>query len=168
MILTGQQIRELCGSEKPIITGFIDFEKQLQMHGFDLTVEEISEFAGQGVVDFTNAERKIPETKKIAPDENEFWNLKQGVYKVTTNENFNMPLDTGGFAQTRSTLLRMGASVSTGLWDAGFSGKCEFLLNVINPEGIKIKKNAKIAQLCFFKLSGSVKTGYNGAYKNLK
>lgn len=167
MILTGQEIRELIKNSK-LIADFIDLDKQVQVHGFDLTVNEISEFLDEGVVDFSNAERKIPETKKLELDKNDFWALKPGVYKIKTNETITMPLDLAGIAQTRSTLLRMGALVSTGFWDAGFSGKSEFLLNVINPKGIKVKKNAKIVQISFFKLSGNVKTGYDGAYKNLK
>ena len=168
MIITGEHIRKLIASGKPLITGFIDLDKQVQMHGFDLTVSDVFEISGEGIVDFSNAERKIPEARKLETDENGFWTLKPGVYKVKTNEFVNIPLDMGAFAQTRSTLLRMGAQASNGFWDAGFSGKSEFLINVINPNGIKMKKNARVVQIAFFKLSKNVSQGYNGAYKNLE
>ena len=60
----------------------------------------------------------------------------------------------------------MGAFTQNGVWDAGFSGKGEFILVVQNDKGIKVKENARIIQLVFFRVDET--ESYNGIYKNLK
>lgn len=152
---------------------FIDLETQLTPNGFDLTVEKIFDFSSAGALDFSNSERVIPEGREIlakkrnSKDQYGWWNLKKGTYKVKTNEIVNLPKNLLGIAFPRSSLLRMGAFTQTGVWDAGFSGKAEFVLAVGNPKGIKIKENARISQLIFVKMS-ETKSGYNGIHQNLK
>ncbi len=70
-----------------------------------------------------------------------------------------------GFAFSRTTLLRMGAFLQSGFWEAGFSGRAETLLTVKNINGINIKENARIMQMAFFYIT-KVENGYNGIYKN--
>ena len=60
----------------------------------------------------------------------------------------------------------MGAFTQNGVWDAGFKGKSEFILIVQNPKGVKIKENARIIQLVFFRVEETEE--YNGIYKHLK
>jgi dUTP pyrophosphatase len=75
-----------------------------------------------------------------------------------------MPLDISAIARTRSTLLRNGATVGTAVWDPGYQGRSSSLLTVHNPQGIQIKKNARIAQLVFYH-TGEVEQGYTGVYQ---
>ena len=78
-----------------------------------------------------------------------------------------MPLNLIALAKTRSSLLRSGAVVNTGVWDAGFEGKVEFLLDVVNEKGIWIKQNARVLQVVFFKMNETDK-GYEGIHKHLE
>ncbi|MEM4523885.1 MAG: deoxyuridine 5'-triphosphate nucleotidohydrolase, partial [Archaeoglobaceae archaeon] len=57
-----------------------------------------------------------------------------------------------------------GVSVETAVWDAGYEGRSEVLIVVHNPEGIWLKKNARIIQLIFLKLCSKTR-GYAGIYK---
>jgi len=165
VILTKEDIVEL-QKKFHIIEGAVDFERQLTPQGVDLTVKEIHEFVERGCIDFDNSSRRIPETKKIEWEEDTIF-LKPGIYKLVTNEIFNLPTNLAAISQSRSSLLRMGAFVSTGVWDAGFSGRAEFVLVVMNPKGIEIKKNARVAQLIFIKLTGDTEP-YRGIFHGQK
>lgn len=166
-MLNKSQIKKLV-TEKKLIENYINLETQLTPNGFDLTVGEIFEFVSAGAVDFSNKERVVPEGKAILPekqkpgDKHGWWNLAKGVYKIRTNETVNLPNDLTALAFSRTTLLRAGAFTQHGVWDAGFSGSGEFILSVENPSGIKIKQNARVAQLVFLGVDET--EGYNGIY----
>jgi dUTP pyrophosphatase len=156
-----------------LVSGYVDLQTQLTPNGFDLTVSSICVFAGAGSLDFSNKERVLPavkplqaKTKKRA-DQYGWWELEPGAYKVVTNETVRLPKDLIGIAFTRSSLLRMGAFTQNGVWDAGFNGTSEFILQVVNPKGMRIKQNARIIQLMFTKINETM-TGYNGIYQQLQ
>ncbi len=168
-MLNREQIRNLIKNKK-LIKDFINLDVQITPNGFDLTVEKIFGFEAAGTLDFSNSERVVPAGKEIKPKKGNkgkygWWNLKKGVYRIKTNESLNLPKNLIAIAFPRSSLLRMGAYTKTGVWDAGFSGKSEFILVVGNPKGIKIKQNARIAQIIFERIR-AVKRGYEGIYKN--
>jgi dUTP pyrophosphatase len=162
-MLNDKQLRELI-TEHKLVTKYIDLDTQLQPSGFDLSLESIEEYLGGGAVNFSNKERVIAETKQLTPDEDGWFNLTQGVYKVVYNEVVKMPLDVAAIARTRSTLLRNGAEVGTAVWDPGYEGRSSSMLTVHNPNGLRLKKNARVAQLIFFQ-TGEVSQGYNGVYQ---
>lgn len=157
--------------KKKLIEGSIDLKTQLTPNGFDLTAETVSEFDTQGQLDFSNKERKIPAGRIISPQKEKqddafgWWDLKKGIYRIKTNEVVNLPNNLIALAFTRSSLLRMGAITAHGVWDAGFSGKAEFVLVVDNPYGLKLKQNARVAQLIFQRVN-ETKQGYQGIHQN--
>jgi len=169
MVLNREEIEKLI-KENNLIEGFINLEKQITPNGFDLTAASIAEFVGSGALDFSNQERVLAPEKIIKPlkrnidDKFGWWNLKNGSYKITPNEICTLPKDLLGIAFPRSSLLRMGAFTQTGVWDAGFSGKSEFILVVKNKNGIKLKQNARIVQLVFMRIN-ETKQGYAGIYQ---
>lgn len=158
---------------KNLISSYIDPDTQATPNGFDLSVESVSEFATSGALDFSNKERVVPGGKEIVPvkdkpeDKFGWWHLARGAYKVRTNESVKLPKDLIGIAFTRTSLLRMGAFTANGVWDAGFEGKSDFILVVENPHGIKLKQNARVIQLVFFRIN-ETKEGYKGIYHKLK
>ncbi|MCX7927083.1 MAG: deoxyuridine 5'-triphosphate nucleotidohydrolase [Candidatus Omnitrophica bacterium] len=170
MILNQEQIRALI-QEKQLISNFIHLETQLTPNGFDLTVAKISYFSNQGALDFSNKERVLADYKEVSLTKDDpkhpygWWILKPGIYKVLTNEIVSLPCDLVAVACPRSSLLRMGAFTVTAVWDAGFSGKSEFVLVVGNPQGLRIKQNARITQLIFIPVKET--KAYEGIYKNL-
>ena len=48
-----------------IIKDAVDFNKQAQVNGFDLSVKEIFSFKGEGVIDFDNSKRVLPEYEPL-------------------------------------------------------------------------------------------------------
>lgn len=163
-MLNSTEIRRLI-EEKRLITGYVDLERQLQPSGFDLSLGEVQSFTGAGRVDFTNEERMIAKVKPLEPDQDGWYNLRQGCYTIIYNEVVSMPLDITAIARTRSTLLRNGTTIETAVWDPGYRGRSSSLLVVHNPHGIRLKRDARIAQLFFFRI-GEVEEGYSGVFQN--
>lgn len=158
--------------ESKLVEKFIDLETQLTGNGFDLTVANIFEFEGAGKLDFSNKERLLPQGRELPPQKENsqdrfgWWNLAKGVYKIRTNEAVNLPNDLVALAFTRTSLLRMGVFTQHGVWDAGFSGRGEFVLVVANESGVMLKQNARVAQLVFLGINETTH-GYQGIYKNI-
>ncbi|MFA5362726.1 MAG: deoxyuridine 5'-triphosphate nucleotidohydrolase [Candidatus Omnitrophota bacterium] len=169
-MLNHYQIEQLI-KEQGLITGYLDLETQLTPNGFDLTAGSVFEFVTDGAIDFSNKERILPDVRELEPrkldpqDKHGWWQLKKGAYKIKTNETVKLPNFLTGIAFPRSTLLRMGAYTQTGVWDAGFQGKSEFILLVENFQGIRVKQNARIVQLLFMGMDEAVR-GYEGMYQN--
>jgi dUTP pyrophosphatase len=151
--------------ENHVISGHINLDKQIQPSGFDLSLKEILIYENFGAVDFSNEERVIANTKKIIPDPNGWYKLSKGCYTVVYNEIVRMPLNVVAIARPRSTMLRNGATVETAVWDPGYQGRSSSLLIVYNPFGLKLKKNARIAQLIFFN-TDRVEQGYTGIFQS--
>lgn len=162
-MLNDRAIRELV-QKNGMVTGYIDLDKQLQPSGFDLSLHSVEAFTEGGAVDYSNKERSIAETMVLEPDEQGWYTLPQGCYKVVYNEVVKMPLDVAALARTRSTLLRNGASMGTAVWDPGYEGRSNSLLVVHNPHGIRVKQDARVAQLIFY-WTGEVQKGYSGVYQ---
>jgi len=162
-MLNATEIRALI-EEEGLVFGYVNLEKQLQPSGFDLSLAEVRCFKGGGSVDFSNEGRRIAETEPLKPSKEGWYELPQGCYTIVYNEAVKMPLDLAAIARTRSTLLRNGATVETAVWDPGYQGRSSSLLVVSNPSGIRIKANARVAQLIFFK-TGEGGLGYDGIFQ---
>ena len=157
-ILTGSEARGL-------VESMIDPETQTQMCGVELTLQKIERFLTAGAVAFDNKERKLPETEPLNFDEMGWIELPAGSYLVTFNEIVNIPKDVAAMARARSTLLRCGATLETALWDPGYRGRSQSLLVVYNPQGLKLKKDARLMQLVFLRLENEADKLYSGKYQ---
>lgn len=170
-MLNKKEIKQLI-DEKRLIEDYINLDKQLTPNGFDISLSKVFAFNSQGHLDFSNSERVIPAGKELIPQKNNsedkygWWDLPAGAYKVRTNETVNLPNNLTALGFTRTSLLRMGGLTQNGVWDAGFKGKGEFILLVSNPQGIKIKQNARVVQLVFLGVDETEE--YQGIYKHLK
>jgi dUTP pyrophosphatase len=160
MIQNDLELRKLI--ENGLVSEFISLNDQLTPNGFDLTVAKIYTFKSRGELGFSNNQRILPNIEEITWKDG-YAELPKGCYKIKTNETIRMPLNLIAIAMPRSSLLRSGITISTGVWDAGFTGKSEFLLSVQNEYGFKIWKNARVVQLVFLR-TNEVKEGYNGIY----
>jgi dUTP pyrophosphatase len=59
----------------------------------------------------------------------------------------------------------MGMFTHTGVWDAGFQGRSEFILIVENKNGAQVKQNARVVQLMFTGIA-ETQHGYSGKYQH--
>ncbi len=161
VVLSKEEIKKLI-LKKGLIRDYIDLETQLQPNGFDCTLRKVTRIIGEAKIDFDNRERKIPETREIE-FENDWIFLNKGCYRAYINEIVSIPENITAIGRPRSSLVRAGATVLTAVWDAGYTGRSEVGLVVYNERGIWLKKNARIMQLIFLKLSGKTE-GYTGIY----
>jgi len=153
------------GVAQALVESMIDTETQTQMCGIELTLNRVERFTSAGAVAFDNSERKLPQTEPIDFDPSGWIDLSPGSYLVTFNEIVNIPKDVAALARARSTLQRCGASLETALWDPGYRGRSQSLLVVYNPQGLRLKKNARLMQLVFMRLEKEAEKTYSGKYQ---
>ena len=144
------------------IKKFIDSKTQVQIAGVDLTISNIYSISDGGSIDFSNEDRFIPEYIELEKDGNH-WKLSPGAYIVRYNEIVSIPLNAVGIVLPRSSLLRIGATIYSALWDPGYIGRGISLMSTYSH--IKIFENARIAQLMLIRTERHVKKGYKGKYQ---
>ena len=184
MILPGRSII-------PRIIGNVRSAKiQAQPCGVDLTLKRIKTWTSPGSVDFDNSLRlnastvEVPFTrqheqlqnlpaqfhltlKKHVYGSKESVMLKPGAYLVEFNETVDTPLSLMGQIFVRSSLFRSGALLSAGVMDSGYTGAVGAMLQVVNPHGLLLFRDARLAQMVFHQMSEPVE-GYSGVYQGLE
>ena len=109
-------------------------------------------------------QRELSDTEVLEFDDAGWLPLAAGSYLITFNEVVNLPLDLMALGRPRSSLLRSGVSIHTAVWDAGYRGRSQALLNVFNPAGYRVQKDARMLQLVFFRLEQPLSRGYQGRF----
>ena len=160
MILSGKALK----SGQHVTQTRID--EQFQPAGVDLSVESVWAFEGPGAIDLDNQKRKLPAYRPLDFGPDGSLHLPAGAYKIVFNETVAIPPDCAAIARSRSSLLRMGASVQTALWDPGYKGRSEALLVVHNSGGLMLHAHARVAQLVFIRLEAPSGQLYSGQYQN--
>ncbi len=164
-MLSHEELVSLLNNKPPLVEEMIDPKVQIQPNGIELTLSRIEIHEGSGAIAFDNSERKLPAVRSIDFDTEGWVHLAEGSYEIIFNEIVNIPKNLAAIAKPRSSLLRCGVTVETAVWDAGYSGRSESLLVVHNKKGFKIRKNARVLQLLFFRLDEEVRNGYSGIYQ---
>ncbi|KAI4133778.1 MAG: hypothetical protein LQ341_006134 [Variospora aurantia] len=167
---------------------------QVQSCGVDLTLKRVKTWTSPGIIDFDNDLRltasavELPfikhqgqfkkllakdvtamsmtpsSLKKHMAAELDSVMLETGSYLVEFNETVDMPLDLMGQVFVRSSLFRSGALLSAGAMDSGYEGAVGAMLQVVNPHGLLLFKDARLAQMIFHQMSERVE-GYSGVYQ---
>jgi dUTP pyrophosphatase len=150
---------------RPLISGYYSIEDQLQPNGFDLSVAEVGQFANGGAIGQTNASRSLPDIRPLPFDETGWLELRPGPYQIVFSEIVDLPNDLMALGRPRSSLCRVGASLGTAVWDAGYRGRSTALLIVTNPFGMRLERTARLLQLVFFTLDAPTASGYAGTYQ---
>ena len=166
VVLSGEEIKRLIFSPTPLIEGYISLEEQLQPAGFEVTVAEVAVLESPGRLGFTGEERRLPRIKPLKLSEDSFTLLPRGVYLVRYNEAVRLPNNLIALVFPRSSLMRSGAILYTAVWDPGYHGRGQGLLNVYNPNGIELRLGSRIGQIVFLRLSRPAEKPYQGAYQS--
>jgi dUTP pyrophosphatase len=161
-----ERLLALIQGARPLISGFHSLEDQLQPNGFDLSVAEVGEFASGGAIGRSNASRSLPNVRPVPFDEMGWLELRPGPYQIVFNETVDLPNTIMALGRPRSSLCRLGATLATAVWDAGYRGRSTALLIVENPAGIRIERAARLLQLVFFTLDAPTARGYDGTYQD--
>lgn len=163
-MLTGKEL-----AESGMLTGFE--ESQIQQQGIDIRISKINKIKNKKVGVIPKEGRTgIPEFEEMQPlhlkngDTRVFgWLLPVGVYDIEFIEGVNVQPNACMKIITRSSLVRNGSLVESGLFDAGFhTDHMGGMLFVNNP--IVIEVGARVAQVVCFE-SGVVENLYNGQWQ---
>jgi deoxycytidine triphosphate deaminase len=135
-------------------------DDQVQPNGVDLTLDAVFEQTQPGRIardDKTVGDRRELPTE---PDSDLYY-LEPGGYIVRYAERIRIPEQHVGFLYPRSSLLRNSCMLDTAVWDAGYEGRGEGLLEVYHP--LEIESGARIAQLVL--ADASHEGTYDGSYQ---
>jgi dUTP pyrophosphatase len=163
-VLSREQIMSAIEGAQPLLRGYLDLPHQLQPNGFDLTLAEINALGGGGSVGVDNADRVLPELEPLTPSDSGWWQLGPGQYQVLYNEIVALPQGLMALGRPRSSLNRCGVTIHTAVWDAGYEGRSTSLMQVLNPAGFRVQRNARVTQLVFLTLASDTVEGYRGVY----
>lgn len=135
-------------------------DEQIQPNGVDLTIATVFEQTEPGRIDREG--KSIGGRREIDPDPaTDMYHLAPGHYIARYGETISIPEGHVGFVLPRSSLMRNSAMLHTAVWDAGYTGRGEGLLDV-NHE-LELQRDARIAQLV---LSRAEHVGaYDGSYQ---
>lgn len=164
--LSREQLQSLIdATDRPLLTGLLDVEKQIQPNGVDLTLREIARHVGRGAIGVDNADRVLPELQPVSFDDEGWATLEPGVYHILYNEVVDIPESLMALGRPRSSLNRCGVTIHTAVWDAGYNGRSTSMLVVNNPDGFRVQRDARVMQLVFFGMSEATAEGYRGRYQ---
>lgn len=164
MQLTGKQI-----VESGIVIGACD--AGVQQQGVDVRLMKVSR-VGEGIWDIGYVPAKgktdTPYSNEVEVTEDGTWRLEPGYYELEFKEGCKIPSNAAMYFKTRSSLVRCGAIVHSGQFDAGFeTEKMGAFLHVILP--IEIEVGARVAQMI---VNESYEVGlaelYDGQWQNDK
>ncbi len=137
----------------------------VQPNGIDISIGRLFQLNGTVKLISEKKIRQYPELHELKPLDS-FWHLDPGSYLVEVAEEIVIPNDAIGYVAPRSTLLRMGATVFSGIWDKGFQGVGDnhgrILLQTSLP--FKIHISVAIAQMIFISAIDD-ETVYQGNYQ---
>ena len=139
-------------------------EEQVDCAGIKLTLHSIHMIDEPGELSINT--RKIPKYRELVCTTKCL--VPMGAYIVRYNEYVKIPNGYIGLAIPRSSLLRMGVTIHSAVWDPGYEGQGIGLMIVFNHHGVILSKGVQIAQLVYFKMSGETQKVYNGVYKGEK
>ena len=117
-------------------------DAQIQPNGVDLTLGDVLEQVEAGRVGVDG--KTVGDREPVESDADGF-DLDPGGYILQYAETISIPEDHVGFLYPRSTLMRNSCMLNTAVWDAGYEGKGEGLLQVHHP--IRLERGARVAQL---------------------
>jgi len=163
-VLSREELRAALAADPPLVED-VDEGAQLQPNGVDLRIERVQRFTSPGVLGAADGAREPAAREDVPPDADGWWDLPPGAYVIGYRERVNLPNGVMAFARPRSSLLRSGIAVHTAVWDAGYSGRGEGLLSVLNPGGYRLQRGARVVQLVFLRLGREAAEGYRGRYQ---
>lgn len=163
-VLSRDELREALSADPPLVEE-VDEATQLQPNGIDLRVEQVHRLTSAPRLGAEDLARDPAEREELPPNQEGWWDLPAGAYVIGYAERVNLPTDLMAFGRPRSSLLRGGVTVHTAVWDAGYSGRGEGLLSVLNPHGYRLQRGARIVQLVFIRLARPAGEGYRGRYQ---
>lgn len=151
--------------KREIVRNLRSAAQQVQPCGVDVSLRRVLKWTSPAALDFDNSHRQAANTSELPfHSQAESITLTQGAYLVEFNETVEIPLDCMGQLFVRSSVWRSGGLLTAGVIDAGYKGALGALLDVRNPTGMVLYKDAKLGQVTLQRLEEKV-AGYRGIYQ---
>ena len=149
MFKSGQFVADHLGDLRPA---------QVQPNGVDLRLGAVFEQTAPGRIGRDGT--AIGDRREIESIDG-VYRLSPGGYVVQYADRVRIPEGHVGFLYPRSSLLRNSCMLDTAVWDAGYEGRGEGLLEA--HHGIELERDARIAQLVL--AEANHESEYDGAYQ---
>ncbi|MFC6824055.1 deoxyuridine 5'-triphosphate nucleotidohydrolase [Halopelagius fulvigenes] len=133
-------------------------DSQVQPNGVDLTVAAVLEQVEPGRIGVDG--KRIGERRELDTEDG-VYHLSPGGYVLQYAETIRIPEGHVGFLYPRSSLMRNSCMLDTAVWDAGYEGKGEGLLEVHHE--IELERGARVAQLVL--AEADHEGTYDGSYQ---
>jgi dUTP pyrophosphatase len=134
-------------------------DEQIQPNGVDLTLDAVFTQRESGRIGVEG--KTVGERRELETDQSGSYALAPGGYVARYAETVRVPNDHVGFIYPRSSLMRNSCMLHTAVWDAGYEGRGEGLLEVHHD--IDIERGARIAQ--FVLANADHEKTYAGSYQ---
>jgi dUTP pyrophosphatase len=134
--------------------------------GYDLTLKSVKKIHGGMVLrDKTVVEEyeEVPPT--LTPTGKYIFHLTEGTYSLTFDQGCKLPEDRTAFIRHRSSILRCGSIITSGVYDPGFEVD-EMGGVMVVKEDIRIEKGARVAQVII--LENNSAELYDGQWQGTK
>jgi deoxycytidine triphosphate deaminase len=132
--------------------------EQVQPNGVDLRLGSVAEQVAPGHVGTDG--KRVGDRRDLDPTDGTY-RLVPGGYAAAYAERIRVPEGHVGFVLPRSSLMRNGCMLNTAVWDAGYEGRGEGLLQVHHE--ITVDAGARIAQ--FVLAEANHGATYDGSYQ---
>jgi len=123
---------------------------QVQPNGVDLTVEAVLKQVEPGRIGTDG--KTVGAREPVAPEggsggggDDDAFVLQPGGYVLQYAETISIPEGHVGFLYPRSSLMRNSCMLNSAVWDAGYTGRGEGLLEVHHE--VELQRGARVAQL---------------------
>ena len=149
-------------------------DAQVQPNGVDLTLDAVYEQTGPGRIgrdgktvgerrclDPSSASADAESGPDARADDADAYRLNPGGYVAEYAETVRVPEGHVGFVYPRSSLMRNSCMLHTAVWDAGYEGRGEGLLEVHYP--VELETGCRIAQ--FVLAEADHDDTYDGSYQ---
>jgi len=118
--------------------------------GYDLTLKEVKRIKGGTVSTIQTIVAPYEEVSTFTVnDDNEYYVLEPGTYSLTFEQGVKLPKSKTAFIRHRSSILRCGGIITSGVYDPGFEVD-EMGAVLIATQPITIEKGARVAQIIIF------------------
>jgi len=130
--------------------------------GYDLSIKNITKIIGGNIC---KTFKEIMPYEQVVCNSENTWELEQGVYSLTFNEGIKLDSTHSGFVIHKSSILRCGGFITSGVFDSGFECK-EIGATLFVAARIEIERGASLAQ--FLIVENQPAELYNGNYQGEK
>jgi len=134
---------------------------QVQPNAIDLRLNKVFRFVPDSVFELTEDGKQHRKTVEVRPTDAGIYVLREGAYEISFEGEVTVGPDEAGIVVTRSTLIRNGLLVASGLYDSGYKGPLGAGLH-IGGGMARIAKGARIGQFLVWKAESLFE--YDGSY----